>query len=101
MVGETSNTENTCQTSGVYNTFYFIVAVLLNLARLLQCLHRLFEEKDPVQGYNGLKYFLTIAAVCIRTTYSLDKGVAWRVIAWIVSAIAAIFPTYWDFVYTD
>ncbi|OMO71877.1 hypothetical protein COLO4_27984 [Corchorus olitorius] len=97
--GDFKHRENTCQTSGVYNTFYFIVAVLPYLARLLQCLRRLFEEKDPVQGYNGLKYFLTIAAVCIRTAYSLDKGVAWRVIAWIVSAIAAIFSTYWDFVY--
>ncbi|XVF85891.1 hypothetical protein PTKIN_Ptkin17bG0154200 [Pterospermum kingtungense] len=90
---------NNCQDSGVYKTFYFIVAVLPYVARLLQCLRRLFEEKDPIQGWNGLKYFLTIAAVCLRTAYSLNKGIGWRIIAWIISAIAAIFCTYWDFVY--
>ena len=65
----------------------------------LQCLRRLFEEKDPMQGYNGIKYFLTIVAVVLRTAYSLNKGVGWRVIAWIFSAIAAIISTYWDIVF--
>ncbi|XWS23157.1 hypothetical protein CRYUN_Cryun29cG0096900 [Craigia yunnanensis] len=97
--GDFKHRENTCKESGVFNTFYFIVAVLPYLSRLLQCLRRLFEEKDPVQGFNGLKYFLTIVAVCLRTAYSLNKGIGWRIIAWIVSAIAAIFCTYWDFVY--
>ncbi|XVF43159.1 hypothetical protein PTKIN_Ptkin02bG0018200 [Pterospermum kingtungense] len=97
--GDFKHRENTCRDSHVYNTFYFIVAVLPYMCRFLQCLRRLFEEKDPVQGFNGLKYFLTIVAVCLRTAYSIYKGIGWRVIAWIVSAIAAIFCTYWDFVY--
>lgn len=49
-----------------------------------------------MQGYNGLKYFLTIVAVSVRTAYSLDKGMSWKVVAWIFSISAAIFSTYWD-----
>ncbi|XP_017971793.1 PREDICTED: phosphate transporter PHO1 homolog 3 [Theobroma cacao] len=97
--GDFKHRKNTCKDSDVFNTFYFIVAVLPYLSRLLQCLRRLFEEKDPLQGYNGLKYFLTIVAVCLRTAYSINKGIGWRIIAWVVSAIAAIFCTYWDLVY--
>ncbi|KDP41236.1 hypothetical protein JCGZ_15643 [Jatropha curcas] len=96
--GDYKQRENTCKTSGVYNTFYFIVAVIPYWARLLQCLRRLFEEKDPMQGYNGIKYFVTIVAVCLRTAYSLNKGISWKVIAWVFSAIAAIVSTYWDLV---
>lgn len=96
--GDYKRRENTCKTSGVYNTFYFIVAVIPYWARLLQCLRRLFEEKDPMQGYNGLKYFVTIVAVSLRTAYSLSKGTAWQVIAWVFSVIAAISGTYWDLV---
>ena len=63
-------------------------------------LRRLFEEKNPEQGWNGLKYFLTIVAVCLRTAYSIQKGqIAWRVLAAISSAAAAIFSTYWDFIH--
>lgn len=65
---------------------------------MLQCLRRLFEEKDPMQGYNGLKYFLTIIAVCLRTAYSLNKSTAWNVLAWIFSIFAAVASTYWDLV---
>ncbi|XP_022776823.1 phosphate transporter PHO1 homolog 3 isoform X2 [Durio zibethinus] len=97
--GNFKHRENTCKDSDVYNTFYFIVAVLPYLCRLLQCLRRLFEEKDPMQGLNGLKYFLTIVAVCLRTAFSINKVIGWRIIAWIFSAIAAIFCTYWDLVY--
>ncbi|WJZ81163.1 hypothetical protein VitviT2T_001017 [Vitis vinifera] len=96
--GDYKHRQNTCKSSGVYNTFYFIVAVIPYWSRLLQCLRRLFEEKDPMQGYNGLKYFATIVAVCVRTAYSLDKGMGWRVIAWVSSIIAAISSTYWDLV---
>ncbi|KAB2031722.1 hypothetical protein ES319_D05G324800v1 [Gossypium barbadense] len=97
--GDFKHRENKCRDSNVFATFYFIVAVLPYMARLLQCLRRLFEERDPVQGYNGLKYFLTIVAVCLRTAYYVNTGIGWRVIVGIVSAIAAIFCTYWDFVY--
>ena len=67
----------------------------------MQCLRRLFEEKNAEQGYNGLKYFLTIMAVCLRTAYSVvdeEHKFVWRMLAGVVSAIAAIFCTYWDLV---
>ncbi|KAM3695813.1 hypothetical protein ACJW31_07G162700 [Castanea mollissima] len=63
-----------------------------------QCLRRLFEEKDPMQGYNGIKYFLTIVAIILRTAYSLNKGMNWKTLAGIFSAIATIVATYWDLV---
>ncbi|KAJ6912520.1 hypothetical protein NC651_015062 [Populus alba x Populus x berolinensis] len=40
------------------------------------------------QGYNGLKYFCTIVAVCSRTAYSLDGGLSWKVMAGIFSVTA-------------
>ncbi|KAF3953955.1 hypothetical protein CMV_020640 [Castanea mollissima] len=67
-------------------------------SRFLQCLRRLYEERDPMQGYNGIKYFLTIMAVILRTAYILDKGMGWKTLAGIFSAIAAIVATYWDLV---
>ncbi|CAN6878666.1 phosphate transporter PHO1 homolog 3-like [Brassica napus] len=98
--GDFRHRQNTCNKSSVYNTFLFIVAVIPYASRLLQCLRRLFEEKNPEQGWNGLKYFLTIVAVCLRTAYSIQKGqIAWRVLAAISSAAAAIFSTYWDFIH--
>ncbi|CAN1256157.1 Phosphate transporter PHO1 homolog 3 [Linum perenne] len=97
--GDYKRRENTCKSSGVYNTFYFIVAVIPFMARLLQCLRLLFEEKDAMQGINGLKYFVTIVAVTMRTTYSLNRVVFWRLIAWVFSAIATIGGTYWDLVH--
>ncbi|XWS10349.1 hypothetical protein CRYUN_Cryun39dG0069500 [Craigia yunnanensis] len=96
--GDYKRRQNTCKMNNVFNTFYFVVAVVPYLSRLLQCLRLLHEEKDPTQGYNGLKYFLTIVAVCTRTAYSLDKGIGWRMLAWICSAMAAIYGTYWDLV---
>ena len=59
----------------------------------------MFEEKDVMQGYNGVKYFLTIVAVCLRTAYVLNNGITWKVLAWIFSICAAIISTYWDLVY--
>ncbi|EEF39970.1 xenotropic and polytropic murine leukemia virus receptor pho1, putative [Ricinus communis] len=91
--------ENTCKTSDVFNTFYFLVAAIPYWARLLQCLRRLFEEKDIMQGVNGGKYLITIVAVSLRTAYSLNKGYAWGVIAVIFSVLAALFGTYWDLVF--
>ncbi|KAF5745461.1 Phosphate transporter PHO1 -like protein [Tripterygium wilfordii] len=63
-----------------------------------QCLRRLLEEKDPMQGLNGLKYLVTVIAICMRTAFSLNKGMTWKLLAWIFSAVAAIFATYWDLV---
>ncbi|CAH8382387.1 unnamed protein product [Eruca vesicaria subsp. sativa] len=97
--GDFKHRKNTCNTSS-YKAFIFVVAVIPFLSRFLQCLRRLIEEKNPEQGYNGLKYFLTIVAVCLRTAYSIQKHqVAWRVLAAIFSVIAAIFSTYWDFIH--
>nr|XP_023903624.1 phosphate transporter PHO1 homolog 3-like isoform X1 [Quercus suber]POE46192.1 phosphate transporter pho1 like 3 [Quercus suber] len=96
--GDFQHRENRCEESKVYKTFLFIVAVIPYWSRFLQCLRRLFEEKDPMQGYNGIKYFLTIVAVILRIAYSLDKGMGWKTLAGIFSAIAAIVATYWDLV---
>ncbi|KAL5553734.1 hypothetical protein UlMin_041135 [Ulmus minor] len=90
--------ETTCRSHPIYKTFLFLVAAIPYMSRLLQCLRRLFEEKDPMQGFNGVKYFLTIVAVCMRTAYSIDKGLSWRVVAWIFSISATIVGTYWDLV---
>ncbi|TXG66365.1 hypothetical protein EZV62_007640 [Acer yangbiense] len=90
--------QNNCKTNGVYNTFYFVVAVIPYWSRFLQCLRRLYEEKDPMQGYNGMKYFVTIIAISTRTAYSLYLGIGWKIIAGIFSVIAAIYGTYWDLV---
>ncbi|CAK7326126.1 unnamed protein product [Dovyalis caffra] len=92
--------KNSCSDSTIFITFSFIVAVIPYWSRLLQCLRRLFEEKDPMHGYNGLKYLLTIVAVCLRTAYNINKGdVNWRTAAWVFSVIAAIIGTYWDLVF--
>ncbi|KAK6921992.1 EXS, C-terminal [Dillenia turbinata] len=95
---DSSRIKNKCHSRGVYNAFYFIVAVIPYWARFMQCLRRLFEEKDPIHGYNGLKYFLTIVAVVIRTSFELKKGISWKVFAFLSSAIATIMNTYWDIV---
>ncbi|CAA7031202.1 unnamed protein product [Microthlaspi erraticum] len=100
--GDFKHRRNSCNGSTsrpVYNAFFFIVAVIPYASRLLQCLRRLFEENSPEQGYNGLKYLLTIVAVCLRTAYNQHGQIAWRVLAAIFSVIAAIFCTYWDFVH--
>ncbi|KAL0695368.1 hypothetical protein Bca4012_062548 [Brassica carinata] len=91
--------QNTCRSSHVYSTFYFIVAVIPYWSRFLQCARRLIEQKDSTEGYNALKYFLTIAAVCLRTAYSLNRGNAWRNAAWFFSALATFYGTYWDIVF--
>ncbi|RVW77977.1 Phosphate transporter PHO1-like 3 [Vitis vinifera] len=55
--------QNTCSTNDVFKAFSFIVVAIPYWCRLFQCLRRLFEEKDPMQGYNGLKYFSTLVAL--------------------------------------
>ncbi|KAK8265595.1 hypothetical protein V6Z11_D12G186900 [Gossypium hirsutum] len=79
--GDFRHRENSCKTNDVFNTFSFIVAVIPFWSRLLQCLRRFFEEKDTLQGYNGVKYFITIVALCLRTAYSLNKGLGWEILA--------------------
>ncbi|XP_047321876.1 phosphate transporter PHO1 homolog 3-like [Impatiens glandulifera] len=91
--------KNTCQLSDVYRVSSFIIASLPYLSRLLQCLRRLFEEGDPHQGVNGLKYLSTIIAVSLRTAFTLNNNApGWRMAAWISSAVATAFGMYWDIV---
>ncbi|KAL6193557.1 hypothetical protein ACLB2K_034641 [Fragaria x ananassa] len=96
--GDYKHRETSCRSSDVFNTFSFIVACIPYWSRLFQCLRRLFEEKDAHQGYNGLKYFFTIVAVTMRTAYSLNKDVKWKILAGVFSVIAAVSGTYWDLV---
>ncbi|KAK2636157.1 hypothetical protein Ddye_030949 [Dipteronia dyeriana] len=98
--GDVVHRRNKCSSYGVYNVFFFVVAVIPYMSRLLQCLRRMFEEKDVMQGWNGGKYFITIVAVCMRTALSLDKNnLGWIITSWIFSIAAAIVGTYWDLVY--
>ncbi|KAK1551600.1 hypothetical protein Q3G72_001018 [Acer saccharum] len=98
--GDISRRRNKCSSSGVYNVFFFVVAVLPYMSRLLQCLRRMFEEKDALQGWNGLKYFITIVAVCMRTALLLDsKNLGWIITSWVFSVVATVVGTYWDLVY--
>ncbi|XP_051122445.1 phosphate transporter PHO1 homolog 3-like isoform X2 [Andrographis paniculata] len=89
---------NTCYENKIFISFYYFVAALPYLLRLLQCLRRVVEEKNAWQGCNGLKYFTTILAVCSRTAYSKVGGVSWMVTAWITSVTATAISTYWDLV---
>ncbi|KAF9623688.1 hypothetical protein IFM89_003833 [Coptis chinensis] len=77
--GDFKQRRNMCKSNYVYNMFYFIVATIPYWWRLLQCLRRLVEERDPMQGYNGLKYFSTIVAVLMRTAYSRQRGQVWLI----------------------
>ncbi|KAM7493903.1 hypothetical protein LguiB_028512 [Lonicera macranthoides] len=96
--GDYKRREDSCDTYPVFRTFLFIVTAIPYWLRLLQCLRRLYEEKDKMQGLNGLKYFLTIIAISTRTAFTLSNANHWKIIAWIASAIAVIFSTYWDLV---
>ncbi|KAL5826357.1 hypothetical protein ACOSQ4_018154 [Xanthoceras sorbifolium] len=97
-LGEYSQRQEKCHSHGVYNTLYSVVAVIPYWLRFLQCLRRLCEEKDAVYGYNGLKYFLIIVAVLVRTAFELKKGTTWLVLALVSSAFAVAMSTYWDIV---
>lgn len=128
--GDFTKRENKCQNLNIYKNFLYIVAILPYLSRLLQvqksffkthislvqfyiiislflkfmqCMRRMFEERSLDQGYNGVKYFLTIIAVCLRTAYSLEKNknneFLLRVLAGSASVLAAVVCTYWDFVH--
>ncbi|KAL6186816.1 hypothetical protein ACLB2K_042935 [Fragaria x ananassa] len=49
-----------CRSSDVFKTFNFIVACIPYWSRLLQCLRRLFEEKDPHQALYGTYWDLVV-----------------------------------------
>lgn len=56
------------------------------------------EEKDGMQGLNGLKYFSTIVAVAMRTSFDMKKGMTWKILAMTSSIAATVVSTYWDIV---
>ncbi|KAI3936724.1 hypothetical protein MKW92_004979 [Papaver armeniacum] len=90
--------DSSCKKSDVFKVFNFIVASIPYLFRLFQCLRRLFEEKDAMQGYNAIKYFSTIVAVAIRAAHKLNNTTAWFTLAVLSSVISAVISTYWDIV---
>ncbi|KAL5722924.1 hypothetical protein ACHQM5_006382 [Ranunculus cassubicifolius] len=96
--GDYTRRQHKCNDLDVYKIFQYIVASIPYLWRFLQCLRRLFEEKDPMQGYNAFKYFSAILAVSIRTTYSRHDTTMWLVLAWTFSILSAMLGTYWDIV---
>ncbi|RZC80988.1 hypothetical protein C5167_043568 [Papaver somniferum] len=90
--------DSSCKKSDVFKVFNFIVASIPYVFRLFQCLRRLFEEKDAMQGYNAVKYFSTIVAVAIRAAHKLNNTTAWFTLAVLSSVISALISTYWDLV---
>ncbi|GMI99251.1 hypothetical protein like AT3G29060 [Hibiscus trionum] len=89
---------NTCGKSEVYKLLYIVVAIIPYWIRFLQCLRRLYEEKDNAHGLNGLKYMSTIVAVAARTIYQDEKTTTWLVLAAATSGIATMASLYWDIV---
>ncbi|VFQ64489.1 unnamed protein product [Cuscuta campestris] len=90
--------QNKCHGHNIYDVFYFILAFFPYWFRFLQCIRRLFEENDIAHLYNGLRYFLTIVAVAIRTAFELKGSLSWKVFAILMSVLATIMNTYWDIV---
>ncbi|KAF5754898.1 putative SPX domain-containing protein [Helianthus annuus] len=88
--------EEKCHHLDLYNFFYIIMAVIPYWIRFLQCVRRLFEEKDWVHLVNGSRYFLTIVAVVVRTVFELKMKKSWKVLALVSSVAAILFNTYWD-----
>ncbi|KAL6551580.1 hypothetical protein OROGR_007734 [Orobanche gracilis] len=89
---------NTCLDSKVYQIFHIVIAIIPFWSRFLQCLRRLFEDKDAKSGLNSLKYFSTIVALVMRTMYDLRRGVFWKVMAASTSGFTTIYNTYWDII---
>ncbi|XP_073130339.1 phosphate transporter PHO1 homolog 7-like isoform X2 [Henckelia pumila] len=96
--GDFKRRSNQCLESKVYEIFFIVVAIIPFWSRVLQCLRRMFEEKDLMQGLNSLKYFSTVAALIIRTIYDFRKGTFWKIVAASSSGVTTIFNTYWDIV---
>ncbi|XP_024006973.1 phosphate transporter PHO1 homolog 6 [Eutrema salsugineum] len=101
--GDFKHRQNTCGKSQVFNTFLFIVAAFPFVSRFLQCMRRVFEERNIEQGYNSFKYVLIVVAVCLGMAYEVDREenrqIIWRLLGGITSAMAVVFCTYWDLVY--
>ncbi|XP_057769552.1 phosphate transporter PHO1 homolog 9 [Salvia miltiorrhiza] len=100
----TTRSNKFLETSNAYDILYIVVAIIPFWSRVIQCLRRLIEEKDPSQGVNSFKYFSTIVALVMRTIYSQkerDKSqnlMFWKIMAASTSGFTTIFNTYWDIV---
>ncbi|CAN8253640.1 unnamed protein product [Cochlearia groenlandica] len=102
--GDFKQRRNTCGDSQVFNTFLFIVAAFPFVSRFLQCMRRVFEDRNKEQVYNSLKYMLIVVAVCLGMAYEVDQGekdrqILWRILGGVASAMAVVYCTYWDLVY--
>ncbi|KAK8687019.1 hypothetical protein V6N13_085852 [Hibiscus sabdariffa] len=80
----------------VYEVLYIVVAIIPYWIRFIQCVRRLFEEKDTAHGLNAVKYLSTIVAVAIRTIYSHqdEKTTTGLVLAAATSGIATMASIY-------
>ncbi|KAI3462918.1 hypothetical protein Pfo_019581 [Paulownia fortunei] len=96
--GDFKRRSNKCLESDIYEKLYIVVAIIPFWSRVLQCLRRLFEEKNPTQGLNSLKYFSTVVALVMRTIYDLRRQMFWKIMAASTSGITTIYNTYWDIV---
>ncbi|XP_073130692.1 phosphate transporter PHO1 homolog 9-like [Henckelia pumila] len=96
--GDFKRRSNRCLESKVYEILYIVVAIIPFWSRVLQCLRRLFEEKDLKQGLNSLKYLSTVVALVIRTIYDFRRGMFWKIMAASSSGVTTVFNTYWDIV---
>ncbi|KAG8659546.1 phosphate transporter PHO1 homolog 9 isoform X2 [Manihot esculenta] len=96
--GDFKRRSNRCHESKVFESFYFVVAIIPYWIRFLQCLRRYFEERDSMQVYNSVKFFSTIIAVVVKTFYDLKRGMIWKILAAVTSGFATIISTYWDIV---
>ncbi|KFK33778.1 hypothetical protein AALP_AA5G058900 [Arabis alpina] len=94
--GDFKKRTHTCYESEIYQELYLVVAIIPYWFRFAQCIRRLVEEKDKLQGLNSLKYMSTILAVAARTIFEVKKGTYWLTVAVTTSSIATLFNTYWD-----
>lgn len=101
--GDFRKRSNTSLDSSTYEHLYIAVAVIPFWLRLLQCLRRLIEERNAMQGFNGLKYLSTVVALVMRSLYDFARqngspATFWRIMVASTSGITTIYSTYWDIV---
>ncbi|KAL0827907.1 hypothetical protein Bca101_051585 [Brassica carinata] len=94
--GDFKKRTHTCYESDIYKELYLVVAIIPYWFRFAQCIRRLVEEKDKMNGLNALKYLSTILAVAARTIFETKRGTYWLTVAVTTSTIATLFNTYWD-----
>lgn len=93
-----SESPKNCHSRDIYTVFYFILAVIPFWLRFLQCVRRLFDERDSSHACNAFRYLLTTIAIIIRTASQLRRNLVWKVLAIMSTALATLMNTYWDIV---